>query len=212
MNMRISLLNKIKYPLGILAVAGTLSTAIPAQTRSAENLPKITQSLSDTFELTSSGRLTDSLLLRNAPSAEITIKGEKKLATLVVDIKNNLLYRYNQAGQAIEAFKMACGKSTTPTPTGISVITKIHDYPYLTCAPGTKRRKSPKDYGPKLLELFVVNPQNGTTFDNGVYIHGTRKPEAIGKKWTHGCVRVHNKDILYLAPLVKPGQYVHFIK
>ena len=212
MNMRISLLNRIKYPLGILATVGALG-AVPIASTAKTNTQKIAQTVStDHFEKTLSGLITDSKILGKAPTPEIEIQGKKKLATLVVDIKNNILYRYNEAGQAIEAYKTACGAAKTPTPKGISIVTDIQDYPYSTLSPATKRYKNPDDYGPNILELKSVNPETGAIVDNGIFIHGTKNPYAIGKKVTHGCVRVHNKDIMYLVTKIKIGQYVHFIK
>lgn len=212
MSMRVTLLNRIKYPLGIIAAAGALTLSAPIRTTAQKHAPDITQTIPDRFEKSLSGRITDSIMLSKAPAPDIQIQGKKKIATLVVDIKNNLLYRYNETGKAVEAFKMACGNPRTPTPAGISVVTRILEYPYRSLPPWTKRRKHPDDYGPRILELNVVDARTGELHDNGVYIHGTKNPNAIGKKWTHGCVRVHNKDILDLVTKVKVGQYVHFIK
>lgn len=212
MSMRINLLNRIKYPIGFLLTAGSLAMTAPISVSAQENSHKITNLQTDSFEKNLSARITDSLTLSQAPSPEITVAGKSKLAAIVVDIKNNILYRYNSRGEAVEAFKTACGAAKTPTPAGISVVTRILEYPYLSLPPWTKRRKNPNDYGPKILELYKVDPKTGASHDTGVYIHGTKNPNAIGKKWTHGCVRVHNKDILYLSDLVKIGQYVRFIK
>jgi len=45
----------------------------------------------------------------------------------------------------------------------------------------------------------------------GYGIHGTPRPELIGKTGSHGCFRLANWDILRLANRVKPGTPVYFI-
>ena len=39
-------------------------------------------------------------------------------------------------------------------------------------------------------------------------IHGTNNPSSIGKNVSHGCIRMHNKDVLELSSLVSIGTTV----
>ncbi len=39
-------------------------------------------------------------------------------------------------------------------------------------------------------------------------IHGTNNPASIGKKVSHGCIRMYNADVLTLASLVNVGTRV----
>lgn len=38
-----------------------------------------------------------------------------------------------------------------------------------------------------------------------IALHGTNSPSSIGKRVTHGCIRMRNKDITELSKSVKPG-------
>jgi len=38
-----------------------------------------------------------------------------------------------------------------------------------------------------------------------IYIHGTPDSEPMGIAESHGCIRMHNQDLLTLFDLVKPG-------
>lgn len=57
--------------------------------------------------------------LKNAPSPIITVAGEEKFASIVVDTKHNLLYKYNDKGEAEMVYSVATGKKRTPTRKGI---------------------------------------------------------------------------------------------
>ncbi len=50
-------------------------------------------------------------------------------------------------------------------------------------------------YGAKLISFY--NPWQ-------IAIHGTNSPGSIGKRVTHGCIRLRNKDIIELVTYVKP--------
>jgi lipoprotein-anchoring transpeptidase ErfK/SrfK len=45
-----------------------------------------------------------------------------------------------------------------------------------------------------------------------VAIHGTNEPWLIGKAISHGCVRMHNKDVLEVSRAVPAGSPVEIIK
>nr|WP_218624898.1 L,D-transpeptidase [Sporosarcina sp. E16_3] len=42
-------------------------------------------------------------------------------------------------------------------------------------------------------------------------IHGTNNPSSIGKNVSHGCIRMHNEDVLELASMIPIGTtvYIH---
>lgn len=94
-------------------------------------------------------------------------------------------------------FPVGVGQPKWPTPVGsfFKVISKVKD---------------PKWQNPyKAFSSHVVNSGNGNPLgkrwigfyykDGGEYgMHGTNNPSSVGQYSSHGCVRMHNKDILIL--------------
>lgn len=146
--------------------------------------------------------------LKNAPSPIITVAGEEKFASIVVDTEHNLLYKYNDKGEAEMVYSVATGKKRTPTRKGIKMITNVEDYPYKT-AYGTKRKKNPDDYGPNVIIIENINPETGKIYgNNGQFIHGNNNPSSIGEYASLGCVRMDNEVIKKLAKEVVKQTYV----
>jgi len=172
---------------------------------------KKNQLTNDVFEKTyvvpPKGTSNDSILC-NAPSPLVTINGQEKTATIVVDISRNVLYKYNEFGVAQNAYLIASGKPSTPTDTGIRVVSHIETYPYRTAPKSTKRYKNPNDYGPKIIILQKLDPITGETSQTGEFIHGNNDPSSIGKYASKGCMRMDNEVIKLLSTQVKRGDIV----
>jgi len=58
------------------------------------------------------------------------------------------------------------------------------------------------------LELGKNRLANVDTMQRYIYIHGCPDSLPMGKPLSHGCIRMHNKDLLTLFDLVKPGTKV----
>lgn len=84
--------------------------------------------------------------------------------------------------EPFKVFPIAIGRSSTPTPIGnFKVVHKAVNW-------GT-------GFGTRWLGLNVPW---------GIYgIHGTNKPWSIGRMASHGCIRMHNRDVEQLYPWVK---------
>lgn len=147
-------------------------------------------------------------ILKNAPDSEIIINGEKKNAAIVVDLNTNTLYKYNRDGKAEKAYLIASGKPRTPTDKGVRIVTHIESYPYTKAPAGTRRRRKPNDYGPKIICLNKIDPETGNQSPTGEFIHGTNNPASIGKYVSLGCMRMDNEVIIELAKEVKRGDIV----
>lgn len=146
--------------------------------------------------------------LKNAPSPIITVAGEKKLAAIVVDTKTNLLYTYDDKGNAKTVYSVATGKKYTPTRKGIKMITNVEAYPYKT-AYGTKRKKNPNDYGPNVIIIENINPETGKIYGrNGQFIHGNNNPKSLGTYASLGCIRMDNEVIKKIAKEAVKNSYV----
>ena len=51
-----------------------------------------------------------------------------------------------------------------------------------------------------------------TNADNGlILLHGTNRPDQIGKNASHGCIRHLNPDILKIYSLVQPGDSIYIV-
>lgn len=93
-------------------------------------------------------------------------------------------------GEPYKQYPVAVGKYETPTPVGeFKVLRRARNW-------GT-------GFGTRWI---------GLTVPWGIYgIHGTNKPYSIGSYASHGCIRMHNKHVEEIYPLVKPGTRVIII-
>ena len=77
-------------------------------------------------------------ILLGAPNPQIAIKGDTTNAAIVVDISKNILYHYNEDGEAICAYLVASGKEKYPTDTGVRIVTHVEKYPYKSAPASTR--------------------------------------------------------------------------
>lgn len=187
------------------------SAAIAISAMPVVYTPIYANSKPDTFErvVTTTGT-TDSLTLKNAPAPEVDIKGKIHKAVIVVDIEHNTLYKYDKEGNAEAAYLVACGKINTPTKKGVSIVSHIETFPYRVAPRHTKRRRNPYPYGPKIIILDKLIPETGERQNSGQWIHGNNSTSSLGKRASHGCIRMDNEVIKQLSQEVKSGDIVLF--
>lgn len=104
-----------------------------------------------------------------------------------VAVQKHQLTLYD-GSQVIKKYPIAVGKILTPTPPG--------NYQIIN--------KAPNPGGPfGVMWMGLSKPHYG--------IHGTNDPASIGKDVSHGCIRMHNEDVLELSHLVTIGTnvYIH---
>lgn len=120
---------------------------------------------------------------------------------LKVDLSDRTLTLY-RAGRVARRVVVAVGAPQWPTPTGRFAVAELI------------RTRTPGAFiGPVVLPLTGFSEQlNDYAGGNGrVAIHGTAVPHLLGTRASHGCVRVHNRDIIALARLVRPGTPVDIV-
>lgn len=112
---------------------------------------------------------------------------------IVINIPAATLYFY-QKDELIKEYKITIGRIAAPTPIGnFKVINKIINPTWYPpdgrdpIPPGSNNEMGTRWIG-------IDKPHFG--------IHGTIKPQAIGKATSDGCVRLKNEDIEELYPLI----------
>ncbi len=125
----------------------------------------------------------------------------KTTSKIVVDLSRRKLYVY-QRGALVRSFPVAVGKPKLPTPTGSFYITQKLIPPDPNGAYGVLQLGT-SAYQAKL---------PGWPGGGQVGIHGTNEPWLIGKAISHGCVRMHNKDVKEVSRLVPTGSPVEIVK
>ena len=189
--------------------------AVKAQASNNDAIGALIQSLDKSDWTTTVARAAQS-----APPAEkVTLsnavpKGEadRSLPSVVIvdqsAHKTHVLQLKNGQIEDVLTVSNAVGKSATPTPfQRWEVSDKRLDpiwYP-------------PKSIGGKPVAPFKENPRNpiglafirldGTNFG----LHGTNRPDQIGRSVSHGCMRHNNTDILKIYPLVDKGTAVYTV-
>jgi lipoprotein-anchoring transpeptidase ErfK/SrfK len=116
---------------------------------------------------------------------------------IVIDLSQRTLTVYCR-GVRKGAFPVAVGRPGLTTPTGFFFVNQ-------------KLRPSSPDgaYGVLALGTSAFQPKLAFWPQGGpVAIHGTNEDYLIGKAVSHGCVRMHNKDILRVSRLVPAGSPV----
>lgn len=104
---------------------------------------------------------------------------------IFVDLTKRTLYLFKD-GEQVKKYNVAIGTKESPSPIGIFKIIEKGDWG--------------KGFGGSWMGLNVPW---------GVYgIHGTTKPNSIGRAASHGCIRMKNRDAAELYKMVKYGTIV----
>lgn len=111
--------------------------------------------------------------------------------SILISLSQHTLYLHCN-GEIYKQYRIAVGKSSTPTPRGeFSIINKKMN-------PG----------GPFGVRWMGFHPNPWPSYG----IHGTNAPSSIGKSVSHGCIRLHNEDVKELYSLVNIGTPVTIVK
>lgn len=151
---------------------------------------------------------SDSIAFQMAPNPYLKIAGKDKVASIIVDISKNVLYKYDSEGNVENAYLVASGKTSTPTETGVRIVTHIERYPYRNAPKHTQRYKKPWNYGPRIICLNKIDTKTGKQSSTGEFIHGNSNPDSLGKHASKGCIRMDNEIIKQIAAVSKRGDIV----
>ena len=101
-------------------------------------------------------------------------------------------------GTVLRVFAVAVGAAESPSPTGtFQIVLRLSEPTYYH--PGTvipPGKDNP--LGPRWLGLNK----------KGFGIHGTNAPHSVGKAASHGCIRLRNRDVVELYPMLRVGDVV----
>lgn len=144
----------------------------------------------------------------SSPIVEMEEGGD--LSKLIVDKNQLMLKVVNKEGDTIMNFPVAVGTNygdkkrdgDLRTPEGAFKVTSIEKSSSWTYDFEDDNKGPIKGaYGPWFIRLDAAPHQ-------GIGIHGTHDNSTIGKRVSHGCIRMRNKDLQKLKPLISKGTVV----
>ncbi len=124
---------------------------------------------------------------------------------LVLGLKERKVYVY-KGSQIVATYPVAIGKKGSETPTGEWQIMETLVNPGWTNF-NTGKMMPPGKNNP-LGSRWIGFWTDGK---DTIGFHGTNKPDSIGKAVSSGCVRMHDKDVQALYPLIKVGTIVRVV-
>lgn len=145
--------------------------------------------------MTAAGAFSEEKLKR--ASTQAAAEKLARMRRIVVSIPDRKLALL-EGSLIVRIWATAVGAESTPTPIGTYTVVNrlIHPVYY---RPG------------KIVPAGVSNPL-GTRWLGlslkGFGIHGTNSPRSIGRKASHGCIRMRNQDVEELFELVSTGDVV----
>lgn len=148
------------------------------------------------------------------PGTKLTLTTQHILPPVRTGIVLNLselrMFYFRPDG-SVMTFPIGIGREGWQTPTGVTSITRKRKDPVWIPPP------SIREENPNLPDIIPAGPENplGAYALNlgwpGYVIHGTNRPYGIGKRSSHGCIRLYPEDIETLFSAVKTGTPVTVI-
>ena len=130
---------------------------------------------------------------------------------IVINLPELRLYYYPPTGGTPLSFPVGIGDEGKGTPIGHAFIVRKQTHP--TWWPTVAERAENPDL-PAVVEPGPDNPMGNYALYldwNGYAIHGSNKPYSIGRRDSHGCVRMYGADIERLYRAVVPGTEVRIV-
>lgn len=133
---------------------------------------------------------------------------------IVINLSEMRLYYFikKKDHTAIKTFPIGIGDDGTETPLGIFKVTDKKKNPSWYVPDSIKKER------PELPDIVPPGPNNplgsrALRLSNSSYlIHGTNRPWAVGRKVTHGCIRLYPEDILKLYDIIPLNTKVQIIR
>ena len=136
-----------------------------------------------------------------------------KVASIEIDKTHQQLRAFAADGKLLAVYPATVGSTDRPAPSG--------RYSVVTWAPAATYTYDPKrlTFGKRKQGKLAIaagpnNPVGGMwiALNKPTYgIHGTPEPELVGKRASHGCVRLTNWDAATLGDAVQKGTKVVFV-
>jgi L,D-transpeptidase ErfK/SrfK len=136
---------------------------------------------------------------------------------IIINLAELRLYYFDKANNTVSTFPVGIGSEYWPTPTMTNEkITAKEKDPSWRVPPSIMREH--ENAGQPIQAVWGPGPDNPLgayamrTSHPGILIHGTDTPVGIGRRVTHGCVRMYPEDIealFYKVPVGTPLQVVH---
>jgi lipoprotein-anchoring transpeptidase ErfK/SrfK len=136
------------------------------------------------------------------------------VARLEVDKSNEAVRAYDAAGKLVAYYPASVGSTERPAPSGAFKVVAVAPHPAYYYDP---KRLTFEPKGAKGKLKIAPGPNNpvGETWialTIPTYgIHGSPQPSTIGKRQSHGCVRLTNWDAKEIGKAVKKGVPVVFL-
>jgi lipoprotein-anchoring transpeptidase ErfK/SrfK len=151
------------------------------------------------------------ILLVAAPRAA---PRDMQVTRIEVDKSNDEVRAFGSDGKLLAFYPATVGSTERPAPSGVFAVTAVAPHPAYFYDPA---RLTFTPQGAKGKLRIAPGPNNpvGSTWialNIPTYgIHGSPDPTVIGKRQSHGCVRLTNWDAVELGKAVKKGVQVAFV-
>ncbi len=132
---------------------------------------------------------------------------------IVINLAEMRLFHYIEAGgqKLVRTYPVGIGSGAFDTPTGPFTVTEKIENPSWH-VPESVRKEDPS-----LPEIMPPGPDNPLgafalrLSDTAYLVHGTNRPFGIGRRVSHGCIRMYPDDIEELYRAVEPGTPVWIV-
>lgn len=126
--------------------------------------------------------------------ARTTKRAARRIVVSIPDRKLVLI----EDGRILLTFRIAVGAPDSPSPNGTfrvaNMVTEpVYYHPGEVIPPGAEN-----PVGPRWIGLSI----------KGYGIHGTNEPRLIGRRASHGCIRLNNRDVKILFAYLRVGDAV----
>ena len=167
-------------------------------------------------------KLTTDTLSQPAVTIKLTgvkMRAPKKLGKQILVVQSKTtIYLYDNT-KVIKTYRCAVGQKAWPTPNGVFHIGKKVKMPTWTNGDASWSKGMPAYVGPGpnnplgTRALYVYSGKSGGS-DIGVRFHGVPPSEnsSIGHAASHGCLRMHRKDVENFYPRIPVGTLVTIVK
>jgi len=132
---------------------------------------------------------------------------------VVINLSEMRLYYFPSVeGKSVFTFPIGIGDEGSETPVGMFSVSEKRIAPAWK-VPDSIRREEPQL--PRVVPPGPDNPLGSHALrlsGGSVLIHGTNKPWGVGRKASHGCIRLYPEDIPVLFQLVQTGDRVLIVR